>query len=442
MVTVQLPIYNELYVVERLIRSVAAFDWPQDRLEIQILDDSNDATVDIIAREVAHFQKEGFAIQHVRRDNRQGFKAGALAYGTALAQGDYIAIFDADFIPRPDFLQKTIPYFQDPEIGVVQTRWEHLNEGYSLLTKLQAFALDAHFTIEQTGRNHGHHFINFNGTAGVWRKDCIQEAGGWQSDTLTEDLDLSYRAQLKGWKFKYLMEVGTPAELPVAVNAMKTQQFRWTKGAAECTRKNLGRVLRARGLDLGTKLHAIFHLMNSFVFVCVAAISLLSIPILWIKNSFPEYRLLFQYGSVFLVSMLFLSYYYWNSYSLEEKKRPFRIFHFIKRFLLFLAISMGFSLHNALAVIEGYIGRKTPFVRTPKFNVRQKTDTWQGNIYLRYRVGILTWVEGLLALYFIGGIVLGFYLEDYGLMPFHLLLSFGFGYIFFYTFYHAHVAQG
>lgn len=438
LVTVQLPIYNEMYVVNRLIEAIANFDYPSDKLEIQVLDDSTDETVEIIAQKVKEIQTKGINIQHIRRDNREGFKAGALAYGLTIAQGEFIAIFDADFLPAPDFLKQTLPAFKDNQVGLVQTRWEHLNEDYSLLTQLQAFALDAHFTIEQTGRNSSNHFMNFNGTAGIWRKNCIEDAGGWSSDTLTEDLDLSYRAQLKGWKFVYRQDVGTPAELPVAVNAMKTQQFRWTKGAAECTRKNLGKVFKAKDLKLGTKVHAIFHLMNSFVFLCVAIISILSIPILWIKNTFPIYNLLFHFGSLFLISLAILAFYYWVAF----RERPPKCASaswicFLKRFLLFLAISMGFSLHNAIAVFEGYIGKKTPFIRTPKFNVRQKSDLWRSNKYLRSKINWLTLIEGILAIYFMGGLALGVYYWDFGLFPFHLLLVIGFGYIFIYSIVHS-----
>jgi cellulose synthase/poly-beta-1,6-N-acetylglucosamine synthase-like glycosyltransferase len=288
-VTIQLPVYNELYVIERLIDTVANFDWPIEKLEIQVLDDSNDETVDIIANKVKEWSGKGIDITHVIRPNREGFKAGALAYGMNLLKGEYIAIFDADFVPEPDFLNRTIPYFDDEKTGMVQTRWGHLNKNYSILTKLQAFALDAHFKIEQRGRNSRGHFINFNGTAGVWRKSTIEDSGGWQSDTLTEDLDLSYRAQLKGWKFQYLEDVESPAELPVTMPALKSQQFRWSKGAAECTRKNLGKVLMKRGIGMKTKINATFHLLNSFLFICIISLVLLSIPMMLVINQFPQY---------------------------------------------------------------------------------------------------------------------------------------------------------
>jgi cellulose synthase/poly-beta-1,6-N-acetylglucosamine synthase-like glycosyltransferase len=380
-VTVQLPLYNELYVVERLIDCISKFDYPKNKFEIQILDDSTDETIDIVAKKVAEYKNIGFNIYQHRRAIRTGYKAGALKEGMEICKGEFIAIFDADFLPSPSFLKKTIPYFKDDKIGVVQTKWEHLNKKYSLLTRLQAFGLDAHFTVEQSGRNFGNHFINFNGTAGIWRKSCIEDAGGWEADTLTEDLDLSYRAQLKHWKFKYLEELGSPAELPAAMNALKNQQFRWTKGAAECTRKNLLKVLRNKELPFNTKLHALFHLMNSSIFICIVLLSILSIPMLMIKNNFIEYALLFKLGSFFISSVLFLSIYYFVSLSSGYKNKGKAFVHFIFLFPLFLSVSMGLSLHNAIAVIEGYMGKKSPFIRTPKFNLLESKDTWQKNKY-------------------------------------------------------------
>ncbi|MEM6831667.1 MAG: cellulose synthase family protein, partial [Bacteroidota bacterium] len=232
-VTIQLPVFNERYVIERLIDSVSKIDYPLDKLEIQVLDDSDDETVTIIANKIAHYQGKGIDIRHVRRPDRVGFKAGALQYGMQQAKGEFIAIFDADFVPQPDFLLKTLPRFTSEKVGMVQTKWAHLNTNYGALTKIQAFWLNAHFTVEQKGRERAGSFINFNGTAGVWRKSCILDAGGWQHDTLTEDLDLSYRAQLKGWKFVYREEIESPAELPVVIPAVKSQQYRWNKGAAE-----------------------------------------------------------------------------------------------------------------------------------------------------------------------------------------------------------------
>lgn len=437
-VTVQLPLFNEKYVTERLIDCVAALDYPSDKLEIQVLDDSTDETVDLTKAKVEAVKATGIDIVYIHRVDRSGFKAGALAAGTKIAKGDFIAIFDADFLPEKDFLQKMIQPFQDENIGMVQSRWEHINERYSMLTKLQAFGLDAHFSVEQGGRNAGQHFINFNGTAGVWRKTAIEDAGGWQSDTLTEDLDLSYRAQLKGWKFIFLEEVGAPAELPAVMNALKTQQFRWNKGAAECVRKNLGRVLRAEGIPLGTKLNAIFHLMNSAVFICIVILALLSIPMLSIKNHFEEYKTLFLVASVFLITLPILALFYWTSMSKGYTSKVKAFGHFVLLFPMFLSVSMGLSLHNAMAVLEGYIGKKSAFIRTPKFNLsNDKSKKWGANVYLKRKVNPLTVFEVLLAAYFLGGIVLGFHYEDYGLMPFHLMLFIGFTYVSFYSISHS-----
>lgn len=443
-VTVQLPIFNELYVAERLIDSIAQLDYPKELLEVQVLDDSTDETRDLIEKKVEEWKNKGLQMVHLCRENRQGFKAGALAEGLKMAQGEFLAIFDADFLPNPSFLRNTIGCFKNPEIGLVQTRWEHLNENYSLLTKLQAFGLDAHFSVEQGGRNAGGHFMNFNGTAGVWRKSTIVDAGGWQSDTLTEDLDLSYRAQLKGWKFIYLEEVGAPAELPAEMNSLKTQQFRWNKGAAECTRKNLAKVLAAKKIGLGTKLNAIFHLMNSAVFICIILIAVLSIPALYIKNSQIEYALLFQIASISILCLPVLAIFYWTAIKSHSDNKIKSFFQFILLFPMFLAVSMGLSLHNALAVLEGYIGKKTPFIRTPKMNLKNDTSNfWKQNIYLKKHINPLTIIEFLLAAYFVFGITLAFRYQDYGLLPFHFLLALGFIYVAMYSLFHSFkVAKG
>ncbi|EDO28878.1 predicted protein, partial [Nematostella vectensis] len=259
-VTIQLPIFNEKYVVERLLHSVAALDYPKEKLEVQVLDDSTDDSVIETARLINKHALSGLNIKHIRRENRVGFKAGALKEGLIDAKGEFIVIFDADFVPKPNWLQETIPYFKNEKVGVVQTRWGHINRNFSILTKIQAFALDAHFTLEQVGRNSKNHFINFNGTAGAWRKSCIIDAGNWESDTLTEDLDLSYRAQLKKWQFVYLEDVETPAELPAVLSAARSQQFRWNKGGAENFRKMSAKVMIANNIQTKTKFHGILHL--------------------------------------------------------------------------------------------------------------------------------------------------------------------------------------
>ena len=428
--TVQLPVYNELYVIERLIDCIAKFNYPTDKLEIQVLDDSTDETAEIIANKVDYWQKKGVDIQHIQRPERVGFKAGALDYGMKLCKGEFIAIFDADFVPEKDFLLKTIPYFQDEKIGVVQTRWEHINREYSLLTKLQAFALDAHFSVEQGGRNSAGHFINFNGTAGVWRKVAIEEGGGWKADTLTEDLDLSYRAQLKGWKFLFKEEIGSPAELPAEMNSLKAQQYRWTKGAAECTMKNLGKVIKHDKYHFWTKINTIFHLMNSFLFIAIFIIAILSVPLFIIKQNNPELDSFFKFATISLFSFAVIGVMYFTSFSKSYDNKGIAFIHFMYYFPLFLSFSMGLSFHNSVAVIEGYAGRKTPFVRTPKFSLTKKTGNWQGTVYNKTKIKWVTIVEGLLSGYFIYGIFLCFSWNDFGMLPFFILLSLGFGVIF------------
>ncbi|MFT5103620.1 MAG: cellulose synthase/poly-beta-1,6-N-acetylglucosamine synthase-like glycosyltransferase, partial [Candidatus Latescibacterota bacterium] len=300
-VTIQLPVYNELYVMERLLNNISLMEYQRDKLEIQVLDDSTDESFLITQNLVNKLQKSGLDIQHITRENRTGFKAGALKEGLKTAKGEFIAIFDADFLPQKDWLLRTIPYFKDPEIGVVQTRWGHINKDYSILTRVQAFALDAHFTLEQVGRNSKGHFINFNGTAGVWRHECILDAGNWEGDTLTEDLDLSYRAQLKNWKFKYLEEVETPAELPVVISAARSQQFRWNKGGAENFRKMLGRVWKNKNIPFKTKLHGTLHLLNSTMFLNILIVAILSIPMLYIKNEYEHLKIYFYVMSFFVL---------------------------------------------------------------------------------------------------------------------------------------------
>ena len=433
LVTIQLPIYNELYVVERLIDSIAQIKYPPEKLEIQVLDDSTDETVKTIKSTVEKWQQQGINIKQIQREQRTGFKAGALGEGLNKAKGEFIAIFDADFTPSPEFLMKTIPYFQDKQVGMVQTRWEHINQHYSILTRLQAFGLDAHFSVEQVGRNYRQHFINFNGTAGIWRKKTIEDAGGWQSDTLTEDLDLSYRAQLKGWKFKYLENFGSPAELPPIMSALKSQQYRWTKGAAETAVKNLGLLLHAK-LPFKTKIHGFFHLMNSILFICIALSGILSVPFLFLKKDFPQYARLYNYASFFLLSFFILAILYWISSSSRYPGRPIKnLFSFIKDFILFLSMSMGLSLHNAIAVIEGYLGIKTPFIRTPKFNIEAAQHSWGENKYVLQNISLMTVMEGVLSLYFLFGIIEGIMLKDYGLLPFHLMLAAGFGLVFYHS---------
>ena len=425
LVTIQLPVYNEKYVIERLIDAVVEIDYPREKLEIQLLDDSTDETSGIIYQKLEWLEKFGLDIKHIRRDNRKGFKAGALAEALGVAKGEFIAIFDSDFVPEPDFLRKTLPYFQDAHVGVVQTRWGHINKNYSLITELQAFALDAHFSIEQSARNSAGSFINFNGTCGVWRKSCIVDSGGWSADTLTEDLDLSYRAQLKGWKFKYLEDVVTPGELPVVMPVIKLQQYRWNKGGAETARKLAREILRSP-LTARQKLHALLHLFNSSVFVAVLVAALFSLPVLYFKNDHPGINALFHLGSIFFLGFLSVAFFYWTATQ--------RFYPDTNRFFLlfpaFLIISMGLSLHNGLAVIEGWLGIRTPFKRTPKFNIVNKRDPWLNNTYLKANVNLITVLEGFLSFCFTFAVIKEIQMNDSTLLLFHAMLALGFGSVF------------
>ena len=434
-VTIQLPVYNELYVMKRLLDNISKMEYPKHKLEIQVLDDSTDESFSKTASHIKKLQQTGLDIKHVTREDRDGFKAGALKEGLKTAKGEFIAIFDADFLPNKNWLQKTIPYFKDSEIGVVQTRWAHLNRDYSILTRVQAFALDAHFTLEQVGRNSKGHFINFNGTAGVWRKECIIDAGNWEGDTLTEDLDLSYRAQLRNWKFKYLEDVETPAELPVVISAARTQQFRWNKGGAENFKKMKWKVLMNKNISFKTKLHGLLHLLNSTMFLNILIVAVLSIPMLYIKNEYAHLKMYFIVMSFFVISTLIFFICYWFTFKNIYGGGIKQFLEYTGMFFTFFSIAMGFSLHNSIAVIEGHIGKKSEFIRTPKFNLSSLKDSWKGNKYLANSVSPHVIIEGILTLYFAFGMYSAFIVGDqggdFGLFPFHLMLFIGFGFVFF-----------
>ncbi len=423
-VTVQLPVYNEKYVVERLIDSVAKLNFPKEKLEIQILDDSTDETCSMIQNHIRNFPDVNFV--YIHRQDRIGYKAGALREGLEKSKGDLIAIFDADFVPDPEFLLKTVGFFSEPKVGMLQTRWTHLNEDYSILTRLQAFALDAHFMVEQMGRNNQHAFINFNGTGGVWRKTCILDAGNWQDDTLTEDLDLSYRAQKKGWKFLYRPEILSPAELPPVMSAIKSQQFRWTKGGAECAVKHLKSVLKSNA-PINTKFHAAAHLLNSVIFIAILVVSISSIPIWWgfqfdlIPIDFFKGAVVFMIGFVIIASVYFIGNLSLQNYSVKG------ILRFLWELPLFLSVSMGLSLHNSQAVWEGLSGKKSPFIRTPKFNLEKIKGNWTSNTYAQAIIPFSTYIEGFMALVFLSLVVLAIVLGTYEMLVFHLMLAVGFG---------------
>lgn len=429
-VTVQLPIYNEYYVVERLIRAACRMDYPRELLEIQVLDDSTDETVQIAQRCVAEGRAQGFNIQWLHRKNREGYKAGALRAGLEVAAGEYFAIFDADFIPPRNFLTRTLPYFDDPKIGMVQTRWGHINRDYSMLTRLQAIGLDGHFVVEQTARNGAGFFINFNGTAGIWRKACILDAGNWSDDTLTEDLDLSYRAQLRGWRFKFLSDAVCDAELPAEIGALRSQQFRWTKGAIETARKIMPKLWRAP-LSRSVKLQGTLHLTNNLVFPFILIVSLLNPFLVWIKNGGSS-----DYGFYFGLSSIFV-FAFWGSFLmyLHSQKALYRDWRRrILSFPLFMSGSMGLAWNNTCAILQGLFKRKSEFTRTPKYRIENHADQFRGKIYFntaRRRNGFATtgFVELALAGYSMAGIGLSLYYAELAAIPFQALFTFGYGFI-------------
>jgi cellulose synthase/poly-beta-1,6-N-acetylglucosamine synthase-like glycosyltransferase len=421
-VTVQLPIFNEKYVVERLLRCIEKIDYPF--LQIQVLDDSTDECLEISRDLVEQLKSKGLDIELIHRKDRSNFKAGALKNGLESASGEFIAIFDADFLPESDWINKTIHQFTNPKVGVVQTRWKHINRNYGILTNVLGMALDHHFTIEQVGRNQKHHFINFNGTAGIWRKTCILDAGNWQGDTLTEDLDLSYRAQMKNWEFVYLEDVETPSELPVVMTAIRSQQFRWNKGGAENFIKFGWKVLKSKTIGLNHKIQGFAHLLNSSVFVWVFLMSILSVPLVFIKETNFDAFLIFGTGLKYTVIILFFVFY--TSFR-KAQSANFRDFYkFLLQFLVFFPVILGLTFHNSLAVLEGYFGIKSDFVRTPKFNIVSKKDTWKNNQYLGKKLTISLFIEILLIAYFCLGLFFAFKNQKFDFLPFHFLLILGY----------------
>ncbi len=431
-VTVQLPLYNELYVIERLIHAVCAFEYPKDKLEIQILDDSNDETVELCKNLTEHYVALGFDITHVRSPIREGFKAGALKYCLEFAKGEFVAIFDADFVPKTDFLIKTLPHFQDTKVGMVQTRWEHLNEEYSFLTKAQALALDGHFVIEQQIRNKAGFFINFNGTAGIWRRSCIEDAGNWHADTLAEDLDLSYRAQLRGWQFVFLNDVTSPAELPADINSLKTQQFRWTKGAIETAKKLLPKVWKAE-LPLKVKLECTVHLTSNIVFPFILMVAALNVPLVFIKNTVGGYDQYFTMMSVFVLASIstFLFYLYAQRAIHWDWRQRLLLFP------IFMAGSMGFAVNNTKAVLEALFNKKSEFKRTPKYQIVNASDNWGEKKYVQRKIGNAVIIELLFAVYFVFGISMSIVYLEIAAIPFQLMFLTGFGTVGFLSLRHA-----
>ncbi len=421
-VTVQLPIYNEVYVVERLIDAAVAIDYPRELLDIQVLDDSTDETVDLAARAVARHRARGVDIVHVRRGTREGYKAGALQAGLATAKGEYLAIFDADFVPTSEVLRASLPFFSDPAVGMVQARWDHLNRDYSLLTRIQSIFLDGHFVIEHTARHRSGRFFNFNGTAGLWRRRCIELAGGWQSDTLTEDLDISYRAQLAGWKFVYLKDLVVPAEVPVDMNGFKSQQHRWTKGSIQTGKKLLPAIFRSAH-PWRVKVEAFFHLTNNLSYLFVVILALLIVPAILIRERIGWRRLaIIDFPLFFGATFSFIAFYISSQKAIGRDWRPT-----VKCMPFLMSLGIGLSLNNLHAVLEGLFDRKSEFTRTPKYSIEGGSGEWRSKKY-RARGNASLLGEILLAGYFLAATVFAVVQNYWVGVPFLLVFFNGFAY--------------
>ena len=422
-VTVQLPIFNEQYVVDRLLQAICRLEYPREKLDIQLLDDSTDETVEVARGLVEHYAAQGHPIRYIHRTNREGYKAGALHEGLKTATGEFVAIFDADFVPPPDFLLRTVHHFTDPKVGMVQTRWTHINRNYSFLTEVEAILLDGHFVLEHSGRARHNVFFNFNGTAGIWRRQAIEEAGGWQHDTLTEDTDLSYRAQLKGWKFIYRQDIECPAELPVEMTAFKTQQARWAKGLIQTGKKILPRVLKS-DQPFRVKLEACYHLTANMSYPLMVVLSVLLLPAMVIRFYQGWFQMLYIDIPLFLASTFSISSFYLVSQrELFPKTWP--------RALLYLpflmALGIGLTVTNTIAVLEALVGKKSAFARTPKYRVESKKDKLHAAKY-RKRLGWVPWIELLIGTYFAMTVVYAVQNENYLTVPFLLLFVVGYWY--------------
>lgn len=422
-VTIQLPVYNEMYVVERLVEAACRVRYPRELLEIQVLDDSTDRTAEIAAASVRKYRETGFNIHHVHRANRKGFKAGALENGLNFATGELIAIFDADFIPPPNFLEDVVDYFSDPQVGMVQARWGHINREYSLLTQVESVILDGHFIIEHGGRHFSGRFFNFNGTAGIWRRTAIEGAGGWQHDTLTEDTDLSYRAQMAGWKFLYLPQIVCPAELPVEMNSFKSQQARWAKGLIQTAIKLLPRILRS-DLPWKIKIEAFFHLTANICYPLMIALSFLLLPAMIVRFNQGWFQMLSVDLPLWLASTASVSTFY-----LISQKELYPDWRVRLRYLPFLmSVGIGLSVSNSKAVMEALLGIKSSFKRTPKYRIESRKDRWVTKKYLR-RTGVMPLFELSLGAYFALVVFYAFVNQNYPTIPFLMLFVVGFTYM-------------
>lgn len=425
-VTIQLPVYNEKYMVQELIECVVKMNYPAHLLEIQLLDDSTDETTSIIESVIKN-TKTDITINHIRRNDRMGFKAGALRNGLLHAKGEFIAIFDADFRPAPEFLTSTLPAFQDEKLGMVQTRCGYQNRSQTLITRTLAFGMDLYYCIEQGGRYQAGVFFLFNGTSGVWRRTCIEEAGNWSSDTLAEDMDLSYRAQLKGWKFKYMEQPQTNGELAPLVAAVRIQQYRWIKGGMECGLKLLPLVWK-QPLSIYKKFHAYVQLSNSFAFLSIFICAVLSIPMMYIKDTYQitfAPASMFVFGSLVLLLQVFVSI-------LKSKEYYLKSNFFYEAFFympLSLIIFGGLYTENARAALHGLLKRKTPFVRTPKVG----NNVAKSAYVQKSRIRFVNLFELIFILYFMFGSSLAFYYNNYDFFTFHICLIIGYATIFYYS---------
>ena len=423
-ITVQLPIFNELHVVGNLLRTVSALDYPRDRLQIQVLDDSTDETAAHAEKLAAELKAQGYDVDYRHRTNRNGFKAGALDEAMAAAKGDYICIFDADFQPQPDYLKKVIHHFTDPKVGMVQARWGHLNKDFSLLTRLQALFLDGHLVLEQTARSRHGEFLNFNGTAGIWRRSAITESGGWQHDTLTEDLDLSYRAQLKGWKFIYLKDVVVPAELPPDMDGFKSQQHRWTKGSIQVCKKILGDVWRS-DIPLRLKLEATAHLTSNFAYLLTLCTLVLMYPANFVMGS-SWHKAVFVDVPVFFFASLSVVAFYITAQGAQSRFGWLKALPYVP---MLLALGIGMSINNGKAVLEALLNQSSEFVRTPKYGIETKAQAVKQRSSYKAGKSIALWIEVTLTGYFGWMIALAAQRAQWGSIPFLLLFFCGFGYV-------------
>jgi len=423
-VTVQLPLFNEMYVAPRLIDAVAAIHYPHDRLEIQVLDDSTDETQGIVLAKVEELRARGLDVQYIHRADRTGYKAGALAAGLRRARGEYLLVFDADFVPRPEILEETIHFFTDPGVGMVQVRWGHLNRNYSALTEAQALMLDGHFVIEHTARNRSGRFFNFNGTGGIWRRCAIADAGGWQHDTLTEDLDLSYRAQLRGWRFVYMPDVVAPAEVPAEMNSFKSQQYRWAKGSIQTARKLLPSIFRSK-LPWTVKVEAFFHLTNNVAYPLLLLLSILLLPNLLMRTRHGWREVMMIDLPLFFGTTISMASFYIAS---QREIDPHGWRRALKRLPIVLSLGIGLCINQSRAVIEALLGHDTEFIRTPKHGIMDRVERWTTRRYRAARTAVPL-VEVLMAAYFAATVVVATHAGHYLSLPFLLLFLAGYSYV-------------